>query len=352
MKKIGILTYQYADNYGAVLQCYALRRLINTFENCNAEIINYRPPFFSYAKYWNNQYEKRLFERKRNQFERFLVEECKVKEQPVAHIDGMQYDYYCVGSDQIWNTMWDTEEFFLPNVPDEVVKIAYAPSIGLDVNSPYLNKNMLQKYLPRFKSLSIREQEHIALIETLTGRKCSCVLDPTLLLDPADYETIISHEKLRDYPFVFFFWLRHDGNLMRGIEFVNALSRKFDMAIVHSITEEKDYMFHKNGGCMMFEGVENFLWYIKNASFIVTNSYHATLFAIQFKTLFYTFIVETMRSRISTLIDKIGIEERVIKAYLPVEKIKMNLEFEPIVEKIELEKEISMKYLRQALDIV
>ena len=111
-------------------------------------------------------------------------------------------------------------------------------------------------------------------------------------------------------------------------------------------------MFYRNGGCMMFEGVENFLWYIKNAYFVVTNSYHATLFCIQFESPFYTFVVSSMRSRIHTLVDKIGVGDRIIESYLSEKDVNRIVDFETIQKKIEIERELSMQYLRQALEIV
>lgn len=352
MKKIGILTFQYADNYGAVLQCYALRRTINNLPDCSAEIINYRPPLFVYGRCWNNSYERKLFQNKRKKFERFLKEECGIKDEIIAHVKGSEYDCYCVGSDQIWNTKGDVREFFLPDVSEEIPKIAYAPSIGLDVGSPYLKKDLFRQYLPRFSSLSVREQEHVPLIQELTGKACKCVLDPTLLLKASDYSMIVNPNRIKDIPFLFFFWLQHDSNLIRGIEFANVLSRKFDIPVVHSIIGAKEYMFYRNGGCMMFEGVENFLWYIKNAYFVVTNSYHATLFCIQFESPFYTFVVSSMRSRIHTLVDKIGVGDRIIESYLSEKDVNRIVDFETIQKKIEIERELSMQYLRQALEIV
>lgn len=352
MKKIGILTFHFANNYGAVLQCCALRRVINTLPGCSAEVINYIPSDVTYGKCWNTQRERTLFQQKRDLFKLFLQKHCNVEGKTLSFLNGNEYDYFCVGSDQVWNTgyLW-TKIYFLPFESDTAKKISYAASVGVKGDSEFLDKRILKEYLPDFCNISVREQEHIALIEAVTGNQCECVLDPTLLLDSNDYEELICNESLREKEFIFFFWINHDDNVMRGIEFVNTLSGKYKLSIVHSIIGAEDYLFNRNYGCMMFEGVENFLWYVKNARFVVTNSYHATLFSIQFKKIFWSFIVTSMRSRFDSLVEKLGIEDRIIESYLPFQDIEETIEYSEIFRKLNLEREKSMKYLCNALDI-
>lgn len=350
MKKIGILTFQYADNYGAVLQCYALRRVINRMAGCWAEVINYIPASFRYNNAWENEYEENLFHKKREAFQRFLSVHCGI-EKPVIHSvsEDEPYDYYVVGSDQIWNT--GMEEYFLPEIVDKARCIAYAASIGLQEDDPRLKKDILKEYIPKFKDVSVREYMNAALIERICGRKCECLLDPVLLLDPADYEGLIAREELRKEKFIFFFWIRHDKAYMHGVEFANSLSRLLGMPIVHSFHFAPEYMFCNNGGCMQFEGIENFLWYVKNAEYVVTNSYHATLFAIQFRIPFYTFVVQTLRSRIDTLCERFAISDRVVTGYWPIGRVSKDIDFNAIWGQIEEQRQASFRYLSMALEV-
>lgn len=350
MKKIGILTFHFADNYGAVLQCYALRRVINSMADCRAEVINYIPNSFQYKKTWENEYEENLFHKKRDDFQRFLSVHCGI-EKPVIHFmsEDEPYDYYVVGSDQVWNT--SMEEYFLPEIVDKAKCIAYAASIGLQEDASGLNKDILKKYIPKFQYVSVREYMNAALIEKICGRKCACLLDPVLLLDSADYEGLMAEKKLRKEKFIFFFWLMHDRECMRGVELVNNISRLLGMPIVHSFNSAPEYMFCNDGGCMQFESIENFLWYIKNAEYVVTNSYHATLFAIQFRIPFYTFIVQIMRSRIDTLCERFSINDRVITGYLPVGRICKDIDFDAVWGRIKDQRRESFGYLREALEV-
>lgn len=351
MKKIGILTFHYSDNYGAVLQSYALRTIINSLSNCEAEIINYVPREFTYPLYKNDKKSWQLLCEKRKKFEEFLQMKCGINSPMISEVTGNQYDYYCVGSDQVWNLMFADLEYFLPNLDEEAIKISYAASIGMNFENAYKRKDLFEKYISKFKSISLREQEHIELIKTVCQKECQCVLDPTLLLKAEDYSLIISKDNVYDKPFILFFWLHHDDELMNGIEFVNDLSRKYGIPIVHTVVGAKPYVFNMDAGSMIYEGVDYFLWYIKNASFVVTNSYHATLFSIQFKIPFYTFLVDKMRSRLDTLSEKLGIHSRIVDSYINFTMIDDNINFEDIDNRLRVERAKSMNFLREALDI-
>ena len=355
MKKVGILTFHYVDNYGAVLQTYALRSFLNSREDCEAEIINYVPADFTYKfhLYGRDENNVELLKEKRSRFERFLTENCGVVKPIVSEVSGNDYDYYCAGSDQIWNLMQlnGNTDFLFSNLAQDAVKVSYAASIGMGLSQAGIYKDVFKKYLQSFKAISLREEEQVAFVRELTGKDCQCVVDPTLLLGEADYRPIISKKKLREHPFIFFFWLPHDDKMVRGIDFVNTLSRKYGLPIVHNIIPAPPYMFQDEDGCMVYEGVEEFLWYIKNASFVVTNSYHATLFSMQFKTPFYIFLVESMRSRMDTIIKKYGIGDRVIDGYRSIKELNADIDFEYITKEIEKNRRESVDYLEDALDI-
>ncbi|TCL58125.1 polysaccharide pyruvyl transferase [Kineothrix alysoides] len=351
MKKIGILTFHYADNYGAVLQAYALRRVINVLPDCVAEIINFVPKEFTYSLYKNDIKSRQLLCGKRKKFEDFLQKTCGISSPMISKVEGNQYDYYCVGSDQVWNIMLGDVEFFLPHLDENAIRISYAASIGMSSEKVYEYKDLFEKHVSKFKEISLREQAHVDFIQTVCHKECQCVLDPTLLLKTEDYSAIITEDHVKNKPFILFFWLFHDDNLMKGIEFVNTLSRKYGLPIVHTVADAKSYMFNMDYGNVFYEGVDYFLWYIKNASFVVTNSYHATLFSMQFKTPFYTFLVDKMSSRMNTLSKKFGICDRMVNSYINPGKLDDNIDFGYIEERLIVERDKSIDFLKAALDV-
>lgn len=353
MKKVGILSFYFADNYGAVLQCFALRKVINKKENYLAEIIPYIPKTYCAAHYWTDDVTYHKYIQKRRLFKNFLEKNLGLDKEVCSIVNGRGFDIVCVGSDQVWNkACMNTNEYFLPNLEKNIKKISYAASLGLPRDSKELDKRAIKKYVSLFQDVSVREYEHIELIENLTKKKCFCVLDPTLLLAAEDYEEIISKENLRDVPFLFFFWLiQNDGKEREAIEFANKVARKYKLKIVHNYINAPEYMFTNDMGCMYFEGVENFLWYMKNADFVITNSYHGTIFAIQFQRPFYTFVFQNVRSRIDTLIKKLGIQNRVIETDLEFSKIDKKMNYFDINQKLKKHRKWSFDYLDTALGV-
>ena len=350
MKKIGILTLHYGDGYGACLQAYALRRVINSFSGCSAEIINYVPSGFKYPVYEKSDlaYEKMVV--KRAKFERFLSTHCGIKDNIRNYVDGNEYDIVCAGSDQIWNLSWDIHEYFLPHVTNRK-KISYAASLGINQSSVFWNDDIYSKYLSEFDAISLREAREQKKIEDLSGKNCKVVLDPTLLLNAEDYKCICNNENSKEGDFIFLFWIKHDNNYLQGIEFANKLSRSLGIGVIHSFADYPKGIINNDMGTMIYEGIEDFLYYIKNACYVVTNSYHASLFSIQFGTRFYTFNVDSMTDRIETLQELFDLSGNLISSFEDWNEIKYENVVEKNTETFLLTKKQSVKYLMKELEV-
>lgn len=351
MKRIGILTFHYVDNYGAVLQAYALRKVLNSIEGYTAEIINYIPLNFTYAPYEETENGVIKLREKRELFEAFLSNYCGVDTDAVCKVSGNQYDFYCVGSDQVWNPCKENIEYVFPNLDAGARRFSYAASIGVPMHSFEKEGQIFIKNIKRFDHISMREDTYVDYMKAHCGKECESVSDPTFLLEQKDYEPLMTEKKLYEGAYIFFFWLQHvdHEHLHQGIEFVNRLSRKYELPIIHSIVKEKDYMFYKNGGCMFYQGVEDFLWYMKHASFVVTNSFHGTLFAMQFEIPFYTFQVEVIRCRVDYLKKIYRIEDRVVESYKWYQDINEDVNFELIRETKAKKREESIRYIKKAI---
>ena len=347
-KRIGIATSSYEYNYGSVLQSYATQEVINRLPDCKCEIINYTPTVY-YLRQYNSDYQKLLFDKKKLAFDMFKKKHFIRKEQRIPRITGEDYDYCLVGSDQMWNVrlLKEIKEYFLPNVGDEIAKVSYATSIACSIKELYAEGEYYFKhYLSRFKAISVRERTYVDTVRKLTGKNCVCVLDPTLLLDSEDYENLIN-EKICDKPFLLFYWLDYDKEYMRIADFVNTIARKHGLFVIHSIIDPSKCLLDNEVGWMYYDGIEDFLWYIKNATVVVTNSYHGTLFSIQFRRPFYFHVVESMRSRFDTIIESFDIGDRAIqKRIMPNDK---DIDFVAIHQKIAELRKPSMAYLQYAL---
>ena len=350
MKKVGILTFHYGDNYGAVLQSYALRRTINSLPDCMAEIINYIPDNYL-AKNIEAAYDdKASYLEKRKKFEKFLDTHCGVKKEMVQRVTGEEYDYLCVGSDQVWNPIYFDEEYFFLNA-SKGKKISYAASLGKPVKDCEFFADMYKHNLADFSFLTVRESEHVDFLKENTGKECTLVLDPTLLLKRMDYEQLMCLEDDESEDYILFFWLRDNDVFLRGLELVNSIARKYNYKIVHSIMGGKDYMFCRENSCMYYGGIEEFLRYIKHAKMVVTNSYHAMLFSVQFHVPFYVLGRKEMRSRIDTVNLLFDISDRMVEDYKPVDEIHMEMDFERIENVLERERKRSIEILQKMLEV-
>lgn len=355
MKKVGILTFHYPLNYGGVLQAYALRRKINGFNGYLAEIINYVPEGFSYRPYVQDELGYQKYCDKVNSFSNFLWNHCGIRYPIVNHVTGNDYDYYCIGSDQVWNPnpSWNLEEFLLKNIDEEAIRISYATSIGMDVSLLKCYEEYFKIPLSKFKAISVREKSHAEFISQITGKNCSCVVDPTLLLTPEEYEDIMPVESLmtEEYIFLYTISIYNETIDYKAMELANTLSRKYNLPIIHTAVHTYDSLINNNAGCVMYDGVENFLWYIKNASFVVTNSFHGTVLSMNFRKPFYAFHNERMKSRTENLIQTYDIGDRFVTGYKNPDELVEGMDYMVIDEKLEAEKEKSLNFLRCALDI-
>lgn len=348
MKKTGILTFHFADNFGAVLQSYALYKTIQDMNICEAEIIDFIPAAFQYEQRWCNSYEKKLFYKKRESFNSFLSQNCKLSDR-CNSLRNTTYDLYCVGSDQVWNTEGVFVDYFLSNIPDEKKRISFASSVALSNNSPYLRKDLFEKYISKFDYISVREEESVEFIKRATKKDCRRVCDPTVLLDSKNYENLFEETHVKN-KYILFFWLLNDSNVYAGIEFVNRLSRKCGIPIIHSLYGNYQNYIVNNYGTMFFSSPGQFLKYIKDAEYVVTNSYHASLFSLMFEKKIYIFLVNKMRTRFETLSNLYEMDDCIIDNYLlnGIEDSQIN--YKKINVQMEKEKNKGRSYLKESIE--
>ena len=350
MKKVGILTFHFCDNYGAVLQCYALLKVINSMERYNCEVINYNPNWK--PRWFTDPKMQEKFLAKLEKYVAFRRDFLAIQEGYIYDTSEIKaYDYYVVGSDQVWNTSFRFSKptYFLDFVPDNAVKVSYAASVGLAIEDKRLNRTYFEQYIPRFDYLSIREKTHEQYIKEFTDKSVTTVLDPTLLLRKEDYDEIISRDKEEKEKFIFLYFLKHDTTAPLMISFVNMLSRKYNLKVIHYFIDVPKQAFKNNSESFFFEGPQEFLWYIKNAEVVVTNSFHGTIFAIQYHKPFYTYVVKSMSSRVLDLLQMLGLEDRLINGYKNIDDVNFDIDFEKVERKLETLRGESLNYLKVAL---
>lgn len=359
MEKIAIITFHYAYNYGSALQAYALQTLLER-KKYEINIINflYKKDFEQYRLFRTNIYYKWpkafiadiLFfnqnKKRKENFEIFAKKYFNLTQKRYYNYKDMKelndkFDIFICGSDQIWNldcTQGVEPAYFLKFANKDKLKIAYAPSLSHIKFSRNYNED-LKEAIKDLDYISVREESTLPLIQPLTEKKVSVVLDPTLLLDQKDYELIISREKQKS-EYVFVYMLEYNDEL---IKYCNEFGNKRRIKIIY-ITNSK---FSGIKGENAFGiGPDKFLKYIKEAKYIITNSFHATVFSIIFNKKFVTFTTKRSSSRMVDLLDELGIPERIYNEKFNIDK---DINYDKVQEKLIDMRKSSLEYLSKAL---
>ncbi|WP_024866219.1 polysaccharide pyruvyl transferase family protein [Butyrivibrio sp. FCS014] len=277
-KKVGILTFHYVDNYGAVLQSWALKKYLNSMPGVCAEIINYVPDNYQIYPYEKTPHGIAMMQKKRTKYEDFLVRE-KLVTSPIQNaVIGNEFDYYIVGSDQVWNLGFRenvSNEYLLPNLDREARRISYAASVGGPIQRS--DVTLFQKCLNNFDAISVREKASEQELKDIGIKNVITVIDPTLLIDADDYEPLIEEPVDKPQDYLLFFSYKIGDEIRKWVPFVNLVARENGLQIVHTIVNAPKGMLFSDTGSMMYEGIGEFLWYIKHAKVVVTSSYHGAI---------------------------------------------------------------------------
>ena len=313
--RIGIMTFHWATNYGAVLQAYALVKLLHQM-GYDAEDIDYVPSrvmrklrFFDvYLRRFQNIKRAAKFRSFRKKY--LTVSDETYRSRKALDQIGNTYDAVITGSDQIWNESFlmtaekePVLSYFLDFIPNDVKRISYAASFGTNEFSENLRRFAIPA-LRRFDVISLREENAVQMLAQ-EGINASVVCDPTLLLEPEDYEPIVQ-----------------DG-VTKPVTLFNFILRRGQESSVKTEEYARTQLFC--GKPNIGQGivtVQQWLWLLKNCEYVVTDSFHCVVFAILFHKPFVAVNDRScsMNARIRTLTEYLGLTDRVIEEY-DVEKI-------------------------------
>lgn len=331
MKKIGIITFHAAYNYGSLLQNYALQQTllkigfepetINLRTNQQKEQYNYFTP-------WAQLLDKRrlilsiaffpfknALRKKYQLFEHFLKDDLRLTHEVKegSEIKKLSlYDAYISGSDQIWNLYakdfnWS---YFLDFVPDGIPCISYAASMGpnpsaiLKTDKEILNK--VQHYLARYTAISVREERTASIIKTLCPQtECEVLIDPTLLLDSKEWKTHIFENPMQNKPYIFLYNPYYLKDVYKQAE---ELSRITGLKVVVSNINMESLFFYPYFSRCLEAGPWEFLNLIQHADYVIGRSFHLLVFSILFEKHFIA--VEGMDdSRLANLLNLTGLQK-------------------------------------------
>lgn len=350
--KIGIISLYYKNhNIGGLLQSYATVNIINSF-GYNAEQICYDLSVSNEVsrKYQLERRKKlihasgrkivlsklksiftRFFTRKNDskfnsilqkqnttfkEFENFIYHSKEVYTiNDIDHANDI-YDGFVVGSDQVWNPgLLAHDAMYLRFADNTKRKVTYAVSMGKASLINY-ESNIFTEKISDFQEIAVREKSLKKLIENNFDKKCTTVLDPTLLLNYSQWKKIENSSILPKEKYIFCYFLG-------DCDWQRTLVQKFADEYNYLIIDIPYIMGKKRKSDKILKsdkrydvGPREFISLVKNAEYVFTDSFHAVAFSVNFKTNFYVFDrdglsgSQSINSRITDFLDMLSLSDR------------------------------------------
>lgn len=328
--RIGILTHRLVNNYGGVLQAYALTTYLNRcgHETVILDRVANRPLWKRLAHIIIDKYLNILKPKVANPYQ--IIEDFITHNINITYcidsdfilkreISRRRIDAVIVGSDQVWRKSFALHygyNYFLDFVPAGVKKISYAASFGLS-NWEYSEEQTLKisRFLNDFDAISVREDNAVFLCKNFLQIDAMHVLDPTFLLSPEDYLPIISKKLIKE-KYIFVYWL---GDYSQLNEIISRYINDKKIKIVNINLRDSSEQI----------SIGDWLSYIKYAEYVVTDSFHGCVFSIIFEKQFRIIMNESGGTeRLKSLFRMLEIENEVSSNnFIDYNLVKNRLEY-------------------------
>lgn len=363
--KIKTITCHDVYNHGASLQAFALQTYLNCLGH-DVEIIDYKPDYLSnHYKLWSvsnpvfdKPVDKQLYLlaklpgrlialRRKRKFDEFTQKYLRLTPHRYHSNEELKTnppkaDVYIAGSDQIWNTLFQNgrdEAFYLDFVPKGTKRIAYAASFATkDVVEEY--KPFVRRMLQSFDSISLRERISLPLLESLGRKDGVAVCDPVFLLSREQWNNILPASSIEEkYLLVYD---TENSNKIRDI--AQSISKERKLKIFNISSSRKSYVDKDFWASSPID----FVQLIRDAEFVVSNSFHATAFSLIFHREFCVVNrSEAINERMLSLLEQYGLQDRLITN--KIENLSASIDYSKVQPEIERDIEASKQYLRDAI---
>ena len=360
--KVGILTFHRSNNYGAMLQAYALQTVLRKLHIAPTFIdysrsstdVSIFAPWSTWKNVIINCFALLMYPKSRRRIQRFQSfrnELCHISAESYDSCNSLKsivdkYDAFVCGSDQIWRDIdnYDrTKVYFLAFANKANAKIAYAPSFGVSSISDSF-KQIIKPFIDDIQHLSVREETGKRIISKTTGRKAEVVLDPTLLLNRTEWLGIAAPLRMKK-PYILVYCLsqkRDFCNLVRHIKSKAGLPVVVISASALSLIPEADHIIYD-------ASPEEFVGLFANASCVCTNSFHGTAFSIINRRPFWTTPHNVANSRIADLLQKLELSEHQVAGENKLPESPLEIDYSKAEIMLDKAKKKSINFLKDAL---
>ncbi len=370
--KATIITLALSNNYGAVLQTYALAKKTQdlgvdtvVYKYNDTRRRTYGAPFYKkiLSTAWHYGRDAFSFWQKRKGFNDFRKNYIPFTKKRYHNNDELKnapqnYDVYISGSDQIWNPdifLYDTSYFF-DFLPDDCKRISYASSFGKGTFNES-HKEKCGELLSKYSNISVREESGVEIVKDLCGKEAECVLDPTLLLKASEWDKIAENakSKAKNFNGILCYIMPGDAKVVSTIVRVaEKLHKQTGLPIKYIGIKEYDMFRFGVKKCDIFVSPMDFVAYFKNAEYVVTNSFHGTAFSLIYNKKFYIPINDELQNgkalheRMLSITKKLEAENVLV----PTSNLELKeLDLEKVQEHLNIEREKSLKYLKDSLGV-
>lgn len=361
--KVGVITFHSANNYGATLQTWALQKVLKNL-GCDAGVIHYHPDVIDslYDPMMMKKGIRRLLKRlglsifnrqslkRYYKFQSFLANNFQLlgdfRTYEELKNGKLGLDGYITGSDQVWNPAHIggyNPAYFLEFAEAGKKKLSYAASIGSEYIHPKYREE-IKKALASFTGISVREASVQEAVQELTEKPVHVVLDPTLLLTKKDYEDIkITAEKKE--PYILVYMIEKNDQV---ISLANRISISLGIPIIQrrpvpGFVNEQEPFYTADAG--------EFVGLIEAADYVVTNSFHGTVFSILYGKPFVSMLHSDTGSRTVDLLTELELQSHIlydIKDFTDFSMFRIE-DPEGLSHRIEELKKSSLTFLKEGL---
>lgn len=327
-EKIGIISIHYGVNFGSALQAIALSRYLkDTFKYESVDVINYIPKRFRKINrlknisghgakhFFHGLVRMYRFEKTNRKYVSYLKENTSVSK-PIysmkeAKAEFGDYGNLIAGSDQIWNSEYNQgidEMYYLGFASEGTTKIAYAASCGKEEYSDE-DWNKIRRLLGDFSAISLREKSSVKMMEEHGIRNCKFVLDPTFLFGPSEWKNYEKEITKCPKEYLLIYFLDTRGEDIVKLAKKIAVSKGLRTVLIRPVYSKINYDVD-----MVVSDItpDKYIWLFRNASFVVTNSFHGVSFSINMERQFVALKRDKYNSRLDNIMNVMGLSDRFV----------------------------------------
>ncbi len=356
--KVYIATYHREINFGAALQAYATQQILKGlgYENeliafKNVLEVESKPKDIKgmINKIYNKIHSKEIA-KGLERFNDFFKNYHKITKEYENFKDlenNPPYDKngttYLSGSDQVFNVTTMLPEFFLQFGSENVRKISYAASVGIN-KIPQEKEKKLEEYLKAFDFISIREEASKKLLQQYTDKDIEVNIDPTYLLDKKEWEKLqnIDYIQCMKKPYILVYALYNPKWLGKTLKKIHKQTG-YEIVLISN----KGYRPMYKNVCIMDAGPLEFLSLVANAKGVISSSFHGCVFSTIYRKPFYAVINPSSPDRINSLLEKFGLLDRILDQNK--EKFDFAIDYNFFEKQLKKEKERTYEYLKKAI---